>query len=381
MFSFSKYEEFFDVFPKLKNLANTKQDLFFHGEGDVWTHTKMVCDELVKLKDFTLANDEDKFIMFYSCLLHDIAKDYCTIEENGKIISPGHSKKGSIDVRVALWEIDIPFLLREEICNIIENHQVPFFAINPKTIFFNGEEIQMQTEYTALKLASQLKVKNLINVAKADILGRICQDKNKVMLNIEVFEELTKELNVFESEKVFPSEATKLKYFRSLGAISPDYEFHQDFGSHVLLLSGLPASGKDTYCKNFDMPIISFDDAKEMIKNDKSIENSPYNITISHAKKLLAKKENFIWNSTNLSSSMREKTINLLYKYGAYIEVIYLEEKKNVILNRNQKRNSTLKNSKIQEMLLNWEVPKSYETHHMKTLINNSSEHKINYKI
>jgi len=29
MFSFSKYEEFFDVFPKLKNLAHTKQDLFF----------------------------------------------------------------------------------------------------------------------------------------------------------------------------------------------------------------------------------------------------------------------------------------------------------------------------------------------------------------
>ena len=39
--------------PWCRAMAACLQDSEWHAEGDVWTHTKMVCDELRRLEDWT----------------------------------------------------------------------------------------------------------------------------------------------------------------------------------------------------------------------------------------------------------------------------------------------------------------------------------------
>lgn len=61
------YDIFLDIFPSLKSLQTTPQDLYYHAEGDVWTHTKMVLDSLRTnnlIKPFTEYSLDKQFIMF-----------------------------------------------------------------------------------------------------------------------------------------------------------------------------------------------------------------------------------------------------------------------------------------------------------------------------
>src|SRR5690606_9832123 len=120
------YDDFLEVIPQLKLLADTPQDPHHHGEGDVWTHTQMVLNALISEKDYAAASEEDRFALFYTALLHDIAKPATTVidEITGRISQPGHSRRGSIDARLLLWRAGVPFHLRETICRIISVHQV-----------------------------------------------------------------------------------------------------------------------------------------------------------------------------------------------------------------------------------------------------------------
>lgn len=93
----------------------------------------MVLDALHTLDEYRNASPQDREIMYLAALLHDISKPACTVhEDDGRITSKGHSKRGAIDSRIMLWKLDYPFYMRESICNIIATHQVPFFAFDDK---------------------------------------------------------------------------------------------------------------------------------------------------------------------------------------------------------------------------------------------------------
>lgn len=368
-----KYEDFFDVIPELISLKQTMQDSYFHAEGDVWTHTKMVCDSLLASHDYQQANEEDKFILFYSALLHDISKPICTKQEGDRITSKGHSKIGSIDARIILWKMDVPFTVREKIANIIANHQVPFFAFN------NNKGIS--PHYTAYRLSWELPLDLLITVAKADMNGRYFELKQDCLNDIEIFKLLAEEENCLYNQKSFPDCSTRLKYFRSQGEISPDYPFFTQTGSDVIVMCGLPASGKDTWCETHkgNRTILSFDDTiKEMgLTHTKNVGKAIHEV-INNAKELLRKKEPFIWNATHLSQQMRNKTLDLLFNYNAHISLQYIECSHKELFTRNQQRDFTLTNDKLKKMLHKWEVPTPIETHDFNYLI--TTENKKTFK-
>ena len=364
--SVSEFEQFIELFPLLKELATTPQDKYYHGEGDVWTHTKMVCEALFTLPEYQSANYRDKFVMFYSALLHDISKPACTkFEDNGKISSAGHSKRGAIDSRIMLWKAGVPFDIREDIVNIIATHQVPFFAFADKAK--PGVDKPIRTpEYIAHQLSWQLPLNLLINVATADMIGRYFPEKQNSLDDIELFKVVAQEQNCYTQPKQFPDEFTKLEYFRTTGAISPDYPFFKEKGSEVIVLSGLPAVGKNTWVeKNAKgLEVLSFDDAKEalgLVQGD-NVGKAVHMVT-DRAKELLRKKEPFVWNATHLSSQMRNKTLDLLFRYDAVVNLVYLEAPEEEIKHRNSQRDTTLPNSKIDEMLFKWEVPTKLEAH------------------
>jgi predicted kinase/HD superfamily phosphodiesterase len=360
----TSYDVFPTLFPKLSELATTPQDKVYHAEGDVWTHTKMVCDALLSDEYYQNNTPTNKFIMWYSALLHDISKPACTkIEDTGRISSAGHSKRGAIDTRILLWKMNIPIEIRESIVNIIATHQVPFFAFADKPK--DGKPLRTP-EYIANSLSWQLPLDLLITVAKADMNGRTFYDKANSLADIELFREIALEQDCFNKPKQFYDDNTRMEYFASTGGISPDYKFHKDIGSEVIVLSGLPAVGKNTWCeKNCKgLEILSFDDAKEELglSHGDNVGKAVHMVT-DRAKELLRTKTPFAWNATHLSLQMRNKTLDLLYRYNAKVRLVYLEAEESVIKSRNSKRDTTLPNSKIDSMLYKWEVPTRMEAH------------------
>jgi predicted kinase len=353
--------------PRLKNLltllatlAITLQDPRHHAEGDVWTHTKLVVEALRSSEDYSVADEDGRFILFYSALLHDIAKAACTrLEPDGRITSPGHSRRGSIDARILLWRANVPFALREAICRIIAVHQLPFFALS-------GDREGHRPEYLIHWLSWELPIAALCAVAEADMRGRLCADQQTALDEIALFREMAKEEGCLVAPKVFPDPHTRLTYFRSEGTIAPDYPFHQNAGSKVVVLSGLPASGKNTWvaAQCPELPVISFDDAREELglKHGRNA-GAAVHLATDHAKALLRTKSPFIWNATHLSGQMRKKTLDLLYAYDAEVEIVYLESPERVIKSRNRRRDTTLTNAGIEKMLFRWEVPSPIEAH------------------
>lgn len=89
--------------PFSEQMAETMQNPLWHGEGDVWTHTKMVCDVLAGLEAFRMLPERKRREIFLAALLHDIGKIPCTRLEDGRWTSPNHSATGAKMARELLW--------------------------------------------------------------------------------------------------------------------------------------------------------------------------------------------------------------------------------------------------------------------------------------
>jgi predicted kinase len=343
----------------LQALEDTPQDPIYHAEGNVGIHTRMVLDALLEDDYFQRADADRRFVLFMSALLHDIAKPITTRidEQTGRISQPGHSRKGAIDARVLLWYAGTPFAVREAICRIIAEHQVPFFAFASRT----GESPQR----IARSLSWKLHLPDLVCVARADMQGRTFDGKQACLQDIELFQIAAQEDGCWDGPRHVADAHTRLSYARGL-EIQLDTPYFQPDGSKVTLLSGLPASGKDTWTAAHaaDLPVVSFDNAKaELGLKHGENDGQAAHHAIDMAKALLRAKQPFVFNATHLSQQMRDKSLDLLFAYQAEVRLVYLEAAPAVIFRRNRARDTSLRNTDIERMLHRWEVPVPSEAH------------------
>lgn len=352
------YPALLEAIPSLRALAATPQDPVFHQEGDVWTHTMMVVDALLADPVYQRANPEQQFVLFYAAVLHDIAKPSCTVidEITGKIGQPGHSRRGAVDARILLWQAGVPFELRETICRIINVHQLPFFALA-------GDKSGRSAEQILHRLSWEVPVWMLCAVASADMQGRGFAGKQGVLDDIEVFRLLAEDEGCLDRPKAFADDYTRRSYFRG-ASVLPQYSLYREVrGSQVIVLAGLPASGKDTWVNEHapKLAVVSFDDARQELGLSHGDKGPVAQYAIDKAKALLRRREPFVWNSTHLSQQMRKKTLDLLYSYDADVQLVYLEQSERELMRRNARRDTTLRNKDIERMYFRWEVPTPVE--------------------
>jgi putative nucleotidyltransferase with HDIG domain len=95
-------------FDWVRAMDGCAQDPLWHAEGDVLTHTRMVCEALCGMDQWRTLPPEDRSVLFAAALMHDIAKPVVQREEWGRIRTPRHASKGARMARTLLWQHYLP---------------------------------------------------------------------------------------------------------------------------------------------------------------------------------------------------------------------------------------------------------------------------------
>jgi len=344
-----------DTFNWFKRLRECPQDPVFHAEGDVNIHTRMVCEALVADPDWRQLNDALRASAFWAALLHDVAKPDCTrVEPDGRVTSPGHSRRGQIMARQILWRMDAPFRRREEICHLVTHHQAPFYLVDRDDAARRIHAISLQTRCDLLAL-----------LAKADANGRICADRGRLLDNIALFAEQCQEQVCYSEPRRFASAHSRFLYFRKASR-APDYEAYDDWQTYVTLMSGLPAAGKDTWLKANagNAEILSLDDLRAELDIDAGEPQGPIVAAArDRARTALRAGRPFFWNATNVSRAIRGSLIDLFASYRAKVTIAYVETSAGELMRRNSARARPVPDKALERMLDRWEVPDLTECH------------------
>ena len=352
---------FISYFDKMKE---TMQNPVWHGEGDVFTHTKMVCESLLQDSRYYQLEKQKKQIVFLATLLHDIGKIPCTKWDIDHWASPNHTVVGARMARELLWkEYGVCGTkelqnMRECICSLIRYHSVPSHLLE-----------QSNPEQRLLKIAAQGEVipdfslELLQILVEADMTGRISDTKKESLEMVTLCFELAKELDVFYQAGKFASNVTKRAYFLESN-VWREQELYDTTWGEVILMSALPGTGKDTWIREHygNLPVVCLDDIRKEL-NISPIEKQGVVIQEAkeRAKQYLRKKQPFIWNATNVTSKIRKPLLELFENYGASTKIVFLETGWEEELRRNKGRIQEVPETAIIDMLKQLEVPERWE--------------------
>jgi predicted kinase len=338
----------------IRSMKDCPQDAIHHAEGNVWIHTRMVCEALVDLPAWRELTETDRAVIFAAALLHDVAKPECTREEDGRITSRGHSPRGELMARSILWNLNVPMRLRERVANLIRYHQIPFFLLE-----------RTDSLKVLYRVSQSTRCDHLALVAESDGRGRTCVDQKKILDNVSLFREYGREHDCFDHPRQFPSDHSRFQYFRKDDR-DPDYAAYDDTACEVILMSGLPGAGKDYWiAANVpEMPVISLDNLREELEI--SPEESQGRIVAEardRARVFLRQKKSFVWNATNISRRIRKQCIDLFAAYNARIRIVYLDVPEERLFKQNSERENPVPAQVIRRLLDRWEVPDLTEAH------------------
>lgn len=352
--------------PVLSGLAGIPQDPLYHGEGGVLAHTRLVMEELEKLPSFRDLSGEERDILRVAAALHDLGKKVCTRLENGRLVSPGHAKAGAEMARLILWR-DFGLCgaperqnFREAVCGLIRYHSLPPYAIESE-----GGRLRLIRAAANGAMVPSFNVSLLCALSEADALGRVCEDKADMLDRIALCAELAKEAGCYDAPYPFLTEHTAYAFLSGKN-ISPEYPLYDGAWGEVILLSGLPGTGKDTWIKNNcpQLPVISLDRIRKEL-NVLPTQNQGRVVAEARerAKELLRKKRSFVWNATNILPVTRKQQVDLFAAYGASVRLVYLEAEWDEQLRRNAARPDAVPEAAISGMLEKLTPPERFEAH------------------
>lgn len=352
--------------PFMEEMAATPQDSIRHGEGDVLTHTSMVVDALKGLEYYRDLSVNEKEILAAAAMLHDIGKIKTTKVFGEHIEAPKHAPLGAHLAREYLWKSyglcgsaeKIRF--REAICLLIQHHSLPLHIIEDAE---GSRKLHRSAANTIL--VPEFSNQHLLALSRADVLGRKCNDKEELLLKLDLCEEIASSEGCLTGCYPFPDSYTRYKYING-AEIWKDQRLHCNKWGEIVMMSGLPGTGKDTWINRnmADMPVISLDEIRKL-KKISPVKNQGIVASIAReeAKKYLRNKQPFVWNATNITKDLRSSLISLFESYGANVRIVYLETDWETLQRRNSNREDQVPQEAINRMLGKLSVPQLHEAY------------------
>ncbi len=330
----------------------TPQDPLWHGEGNVWNHTRAVSAALEAQPEFAAADGQTQTLLRLAAVHHDIGKLHTTRLEDGRWVAPGHGRVSAQMTRSRLWQslAGTPEAqqLREAVCLLVRYHGLPLHAVEEP-----DGALRLLAFAANGSLAPGATVENLCLLARADVLGRQCPDQGELLDKVELCRELARETGCDHRPYPFPDDHTRRAVLEGR-RVAKDYPLYDDTWGTVILMAGLPGTGKDTWIRENcpGMPMVSLDDIrKELGISPAGDQGRVLDAARERAKEYLRRREPFVWNATDLTAQVRGKQVSLFESYGAAVRVVYLETGWNQQQARNRNRAEVVPEGVLGRML------------------------------
>lgn len=348
------------LIPNLEDMKACGQDPVFHAEGDAWTHTLMVCEALARDEGFLGASAETRRVLSWSALLHDVAKPTTRVVEwdealqRERISNPHHAAKGARMAWGHLWRMGAPLQTRLAVYANILWHQRVFWVM---------EKPDWRAEL--IRFSQIGKWRDLITLARADNRGRVSPGAAKTESNLDLTWLAAQEEGCLDVPFSFENDEARVKFGRG----KEDSSFYvppRATGSRVVVLAGIPGSGKDTYAgKAFaDWPQVSMDRTRERlgVAHGKA-EGETWQAVLEEARVFLRAKRDFVWNATSVTRLARDKVVDLALDYDARVEIHALDAPVETITRRNAARKESVPKEAMDRFVDRFEPPLPTEAH------------------
>lgn len=380
---------FGDEFPLLKEYKITEQDSIWHSEGSVHIHTNMVIAETYKIVEENSLNEISSKILILAALFHDYGKPLSTkpviIKEIERIGAPGHEDIGAS--RLLFCDPPLDFTQEEwgRVIELVAYHHIPKQLV-VRNMGAN-EYCKLTRRVYDLELLYFLEV--------ADMNGRICPDKSEQLDIMEMFKMFCLEYNVWGQDPYkdnlslvsnkFPNYETPMWLVYQMSSRYEDGQIHmleeelsRAYGymgqqSHLVIMCGLPGSGKSTYIENHfsGYEVISLDEIREKLANCRSVQSFDLDVVrLAHKKlkDLLRLKKNIIWDATNFRKDFRSKICQQGYNYKAFVEIVFFHKPLSLILKQNKSRKHVVPHEAIENQVKMFQKPDIDECHTLTTV-------------
>ena len=342
--------------PWCRAMADCEQDAGWHSEGNVWTHTQMVCAQLPQLDDWATLTLHERTVLTFTALLHDSGKPLASQVDpgTGRIASPKHAVKGEHLARSVLRDLGCELTTREEIARLVRFHSRPAFLLD-----------KPNPNHEVVSLSWWVKNRLLYLFALVDTRGRSTADMGRPEENLHFWKVAAEEIGCFEQPYPFANDHARFLFYRQR---EPDLHYipHEEYRCTVKLMSGLPGSGKDTWlARNCpDLPVVSLDDIRaELHVEATEDQGGVIQAARERCRELLRSGRSFAFSATNLFRQTRQRWIDLFADYGARIEIVYIEPPMSVIFAQNKRRGRSVPENVILELAAKCEPPTWTEAH------------------
>lgn len=336
-------------------MASCQQDPDWHAEGDVWTHTCMVCQELLKLEEWSELSRSDQLVLLLTAIFHDSGKPDTTYieKETQRIRSPKHAQVGARIARSALMKLGCDVKTREEVCRMVLFHGRPPYL-----------EKQSSPQRELIKLSWHVNHRLLHLFALADTRGRITETPySEETLNL--WKLIAEENACLDQPYRFANAHARFLFYR--GRLDNlHYTPHENFRCKMTVMVGLPGSGKDTWIatNKSETPVVSLDDFRKQLKiSPTDNQGLVVQAAREQCRKHLRNREDFVLNATNSTRQIRQLWIDLGADYDARIEIVYVEPSLPTLFEQNQQRADRVPRSVIERLIEKLDPPNATECH------------------